>query len=156
MPNKPGADAIIVHNNKICLVLRDNIPTISRPNKWNAPGGGIDEGETPEEGLRRELKEEINLDATDIISLGSTTDTNGMIVYRFFVPVTDEQFQAITLLEEGQRLDWFTFDEVLEFSKVEEFTPNFTFFLEAFADDLKKLIEGKREFTLRHETLGIR
>lgn len=153
MANKPGADAIIVHDKKICLVLRDDIPNISRPNKWNAPGGGIDQNETPEEGLRRELKEEINLDATDIVNLGSTTDLEGTIVYRFFVPVTDEQFKDITLLEEGQRLGWFTLDEVLELSKGEEFTPNYTFFLETFSNDIKRLIEGQREFEPRNEVL---
>lgn len=154
MPNKPGADALVVYNKKICLVLRDNIPTISFPNKWNAPGGGIDEEETPEQGLRRELKEEINLDATNIIALGSTTDANGSIVHRFFVPIDDEQFATITLLEEGQRLDWFTLDEVLKLNESQEFTPNFSFFLKEFARDIEKLIEGEREFEQRHEKLS--
>ncbi len=153
MPNKPGADALVVHNKKICLVLRDNIPTISYPNKWNAPGGGIDKGETPEQGLRRELKEEINLDATTIIVLGSTTDANGSIVHRFSVPIDDEQFTTITLLEEGQRLDWFILDEVLALDQSQEFPPNFSFFLKEFATDIEKLIEGEREFEPKYKTL---
>lgn len=151
MPLKPGADAIIVYDKMICLVLRDNIPTVSRPNTWNAPGGGIEEHETPEEGMRRELREEINVDATEIIPLGSTTDTAGSVVYRFFVSVTDEQFRSILLLEEGQRLDWFTLDEVLELGRSGEFTPNFRFFLNTFQKDFQRLIEGERSFTPRDE-----
>ncbi|HXJ02103.1 MAG TPA: NUDIX domain-containing protein, partial [Micropepsaceae bacterium] len=34
---------------------------------WQMPQGGIDEGETPQETLRRELKEEIGTDHADIL-----------------------------------------------------------------------------------------
>jgi 8-oxo-dGTP pyrophosphatase MutT (NUDIX family) len=34
--------------------------------KWELPGGGLDWGESPAEGLRREIKEEMGLEATCI------------------------------------------------------------------------------------------
>ena len=34
--------------------------------KWELPGGGLDFGEDPREGLTREIKEELNLDVTSV------------------------------------------------------------------------------------------
>lgn len=151
MARKPGSKAIVVHGDKICLVLRDNNPNIAYPNVWNTPGGGIDEGETPREAMIRELKEEINLDATEIIDLGTTTYSDGSLVYRFFIPVTDEQFQNIHLVSEGQRLDWFTFDEVLTLAK----SPHLSVYLKTFANDINELLAGRRDFVPRDEVLTI-
>lgn len=151
MARKPGSKAIVIHGDKICLVLRDNNPDIAYPNVWNTPGGGIDEGETPREAMIRELKEEINLDATKIIDLGTTTYSDGSIVYRFFIPVTDEQLEGIRLVSEGQRLDWFTFDEVLALPK----SPHLSVYLETFGNDIKAFLGGRRKFDQRNETLEI-
>ncbi len=56
--------AIILENDKreILLYLRDNKPGIPFPNHWDLIGGHVEEGETPEEALIREVKEELNID----------------------------------------------------------------------------------------------
>lgn len=120
---KPGSKAIVFNSGKICLVLRDNNPAIPHPNKWNSPGGGIEEGETPLEGIKRELKEEIDLDPSEVISAGTTIYSDGSLVYRFFCPVTDEERVAIKLISEGQKLEWFTLEECLELADRGEFSP---------------------------------
>lgn len=43
------------------LYLRDNKPGIPFPNCWDLIGGHIEEGETPEEALIREVKEELGI-----------------------------------------------------------------------------------------------
>jgi 8-oxo-dGTP diphosphatase len=151
MARKPGAKAIVVHGNKICLVLRDDIPTILNPNKWNTPGGAIEDGETPHEAIIRELKEEINLDATKIIETGITTYTDGSVVNRYFVPVTDEQFKEIYLVHEGQKLEWFTFHEALALVD----TPHLSIYLETHASEIQSLLDGNRSFEQRNELLSI-
>lgn len=151
MARRPGAKAIVIHKDKICLVLRDNNPVIAYPNRWNTPGGAIEENETPMEAVIRELKEEINLDATDIVKTGITTYTDGSIVHRFFVLVTDEQFPTIRLIHEGQRLDWFTLDEVLALVD----TPYLSIYLETHINDLRAVLSGKRDFVPMNETLPI-
>ncbi|GIW59607.1 MAG: hypothetical protein KatS3mg087_0673 [Patescibacteria group bacterium] len=52
---KPSVKALIVNNKKLLLILRDNIPTITDPNKWSLAGGEIEEGETDRQALMREL-----------------------------------------------------------------------------------------------------
>ncbi|MEM1311398.1 MAG: NUDIX hydrolase [Cyanobacteria bacterium P01_H01_bin.153] len=54
------AIALLIRGGQFLLQLRDNIPTIVYPGHWAFFGGHIDPGETPEEGVWREIKEEIN------------------------------------------------------------------------------------------------
>ena len=56
--------AIILENDKgeILLYLRDNKPGIPFPDHWDLIGGHVEEGETPEEALVREVKEELDID----------------------------------------------------------------------------------------------
>ena len=54
--------AIINQQNKVLIAKRPADKPM--PNKWEFPGGKIEHGETPEECLTRELKEEFDIDVT--------------------------------------------------------------------------------------------
>lgn len=57
-----GAGIILLnHNNEVLLLLRDDKPEIPFPNMWDIPGGKVEENETPENGIRREMDEELGL-----------------------------------------------------------------------------------------------
>jgi putative (di)nucleoside polyphosphate hydrolase len=45
-----------------------------KDNEWNIPGGGIEEGETPETTIIRELNEELGSDKFEIVKAASQTD----------------------------------------------------------------------------------
>ncbi|MBU8791150.1 (deoxy)nucleoside triphosphate pyrophosphohydrolase [Oceanobacillus caeni] len=49
--------AVIVENGKVLCAQRG--PSKSLANKWEFPGGKIEQGELPEEALRREIEEEM-------------------------------------------------------------------------------------------------
>ncbi len=57
----PALKAIIVKSGKI-LILRRTGKEDCFKDMWDIPGGKINFGETPEEALRREIKEETNLE----------------------------------------------------------------------------------------------
>lgn len=60
------AAAIVVdHLQRVYLQLRDDKPTIKNPGHWCIFGGRIEAGETPVQGIKRELFEELAIDADE-------------------------------------------------------------------------------------------
>lgn len=78
--------AIVVRNGKI---LMERVCYSGRT-FYTIPGGGIEDGETPEQTVIRELKEECNVDGTIIKSLAVQHD-HGRIEHSFEVSIPDDQ-----------------------------------------------------------------
>lgn len=69
-PFRKGVATIVVDKDNNFLVIQKNG---YKDSEWSFPGGGREEGETLEQNLYRELKEEINIDATDLKIVGVST-----------------------------------------------------------------------------------
>ena len=52
---------LVVHSGKLLMVKRDEPEVKGAHLKWEIPGGKVDFGETPEESIVREIKEEIGV-----------------------------------------------------------------------------------------------
>lgn len=114
MKPKNGAKIIILSPDKLLLFHRDNIPTIRSPDCWQLVGGGIEEGETPEQGLVREVKEEVSYDLMEFKLIAKTKGSTGEDVWVYVAFVDkDEEFKFILDPGEGQEIGWFTIDEAL-------------------------------------------
>lgn len=131
----PGVDAFVVFEEKILLLLRDNIPNIAHPNMWCLPGGGIEDGESEKDALFRELKEEINLTPTRIQYIDKTSYQDGNIVSKFLIILSREEKEHLKL-DEGQRMDFFDLVE-LEFQSI---IPNLQHYLRLNKEKIQMLI----------------
>jgi len=108
--------AIILENDKgeFLLYLRDNKRGIPFPDHWDLIGGHVEEGESPEQALIREVKEELDIDLKEYTFYRKyecmTGDAYENIKYiytgRINLPI-----EKVTLLE-GVRPQYFTREEI--------------------------------------------
>jgi 8-oxo-dGTP diphosphatase len=78
--------ALIVQNGKILVCQRTRHQTM--PLKWEFPGGKIEPGEQPRDALRRELDEELGIDATigdEVARIQLKYQNGGAVELRFYV-----------------------------------------------------------------------
>ena len=93
-----SAKAFIYRDSHFLLQHRDRDPTIFYPDHWGLFGGSIDAGETPEQGLLRELEEELNWSAGRGIYLYPWYPGDGSVVHLFLMDL-DVPFAELELHE---------------------------------------------------------
>jgi len=103
--------SIIFYNSQrqILLFLRDDIPSIPYPNMWDIPGGHVEEDETPEQCIVREMKEEMDLDLKGFETF-KVVEFFDRTEYVFWKKENLDISQIN--LTEGQALKWFGEDEI--------------------------------------------
>ena len=113
----PAASCCIIKNNKILLQKRtDN-------GDWAVHGGGLELGETFEEGLIRELREELNIKPINPIIFNVYSGEE----FHIFYPNQDEVYVIVAIyivedyigeikvdLNEVSEVRWFDFDNLPE------------------------------------------
>jgi 8-oxo-dGTP diphosphatase len=83
---KRVAAALIMKDGKVLVCQRTRHQTM--PLKWEFPGGKIEEGEQPRDALRRELDEELGIDARigeEVARIRHDYKNGGTVELRFFV-----------------------------------------------------------------------
>lgn len=117
-PVRRVAGAILVNpRGEVLLHLRDDRPDIPYPNRWAFVGGHLEPGETPEEGVRRELREEIAYVPARLTLFRSYRTPDpfrpGVLERSVFVGRIDLPLAALAC-NEGQRLGFFRPDALPE------------------------------------------
>ena len=139
-PKQPiiGVGAVIIKDGKILLEKRKNEPG---KGKWSIPGGLVELGESVEQTVIREVKEETGLDVEkpehiDVVD-NIIRDENDEVKYHFviidyFMKLKGGTLKAATDAEE---LRWVAFDEVQKY----DLTKTFRAFFQRNRQKLKKL-----------------
>lgn len=135
--SKPCAGALIVKENRVLLVLRAVEPF---KNCWDIPGGFLEPGEHPLDGMLREVKEETGLDVRVIDLLGvyidryNSDDEESFTLNHYYIvePIGGKLRAADDV--NGYR--WFAFDQLPSENQI------------AFAHAQKVLRDLKAKFAL--------
>ncbi len=95
---------------KVLLQLRDDSPDIPYPGCWGTFGGQIEGDETPEEGIRREIREELEYDLSDPEYFGNFP-FDGYNIYMYRMIDRDLTLDDLTV-REGQGGRFFSLAEL--------------------------------------------
>ena len=119
-----------MRNRSMAIVIRDNKILMEKVFYFNRyfytiPGGGIEEGETPEKTALRELKEECGLDGKIVRPLAVQYKKDGSIEYSFEVDIPANQSPILGYDPEVagdeqaiKEVCWCSLDEISERDKV--------------------------------------
>ncbi|MDR0470668.1 MAG: NUDIX hydrolase [Nitrososphaerota archaeon] len=139
-PDQPavGIGIVIVDDQRIVLIKRGNEPARG---KWTIPGGLVELGESNEEAVIREAKEETCLDVekprlVDVVSQVDW-DAEGKIRYHYVIVDYFVQVRCgdIAAASDAAELRWVPLEEVETY----ELTPSFRRF---FEKNKEKLVEA--------------
>jgi 8-oxo-dGTP diphosphatase len=114
MNNERPKCGLLIENKegKVLLQLRDDNPTIRYPNLWGTFGGQIEEGETPEEAIVRELSEELGYELSDPEYFGNFP-LDGYDIHMFRIIDYSLALDSLTI-KEGQEGRFLSLEEVKE------------------------------------------
>lgn len=128
-----------MNRGKVLCQLRDIKPDLNYSGYWSLFGGGLGEEESPEQGLIRELREELPgtkitaVTYKQIIPIRNNLFCNDHDVYLFF-GATSARIAEITCLE-GSGVAYWTLDELTKLRFVEFLVP----LLQAHREELESL-----------------
>lgn len=106
---------IILHKDKkVLLELRDNLPSIRNPNQWSLFGGIVESGESAQQCVVREVKEELDIYVTHV----ELVKKEKVIVDRDYLEkniykarLSEVMISQITL-REGQDMQFFGIEDI--------------------------------------------
>jgi len=112
LKNKKVIAAVITQDNKVMIAQRAKNDSLY--GKWEFPGGKVEEGESDQECLKRELREEFSINAEIGNYLLSSFFEHDGISYEmraYYVPC----FSGIIFLHDHQAIEWVLPEELTNF-----------------------------------------
>jgi len=113
------AALLVLEDGRYLLQHRDDIPGIWYPGHWGCFGGSVDDGEKPLEALRRELREELELEPGGDLRFFTRFDFDlselglGRYYRTYYVVAVRHDQHVRLVLHEGQGMGAFAADVAL-------------------------------------------
>jgi 8-oxo-dGTP diphosphatase len=100
-----AAAALIDADNRVLIAKRPEGKSLA--GLWEFPGGKVSEGETPEEALRRELKEELSIDVCETCLAPFTFASHSYADFHLLMPLfICRNWDGEIEPREGQEIKW--------------------------------------------------
>ncbi|HHS89356.1 MAG TPA: (deoxy)nucleoside triphosphate pyrophosphohydrolase [Rhodobacteraceae bacterium] len=100
-----SAAALIDRDGRVLLARRPQGKTMA--GLWEFPGGKVEEGETPEAALIRELQEELSIDTWESCLAPLAFASHGYDDFHLLMPLfACRKWKGIVRAREGQELSW--------------------------------------------------
>jgi len=98
--------AFIVDDNKLLLIKRRS-NDVHKPGEWDIPGGRLELGEDPRDGVKREAMEEVGLPIEPVlpVAINHFTRDDGQLI-TMIIFVCRPESTEIKLSEEHQEYRW--------------------------------------------------
>lgn len=142
---EPGEYSLSVHvwimNSKGEFLIQKRKNNLKRhPGKWGFTGGAVSAGETPLEGAKREVKEELSIEFDQskielLFSIKRRTDFMNVWLLK-------DDFDLSTLILQKEEVDevmWASKRKIMELVETKQFVPSFNLYKDLFF----KLVEEK-------------
>ncbi len=107
--------AIFSRGDRLLVIKRS--ATVRAPNLFCFPGGMIEEGETPEIALRREMNEELNINATAVREIWQSYTPKGTRLH-WWTATSNELERVFPNPDEVASYAFLTMDEILAMDDV--------------------------------------
>ncbi len=100
-----AAAALVDSDNRVLLSKRPEGKTLA--GLWEFPGGKVDAGETPEQALRRELKEELDIEVCETCLAPFTFASHTYNAFHLLMPLyLCRNWEGEIAPQEGQEVAW--------------------------------------------------
>lgn len=104
---------LLIVKDKRFLFFKRHKEDVTYASYWGLPGGTIEKGETPVEGLIRELDEELGMDITEFTLLKRYDRKDGKVLNLYYLNSPDFDESQIRLNFEHTEFKYFTYQEIL-------------------------------------------